>query len=73
MAGQIDSLFGSTKKIEVAKLLGVSPSTITLLNSGQRKPSNELIKRVSAALNIPAPVIWERFYNGGNLEQPTAN
>lgn len=73
MTGQIDSLFGKTKKIVVAKLLGVSPATVTLLNNGDRKPSSDLILRFRDVLDMPAAEIWSRFHDGGNSDQPTAN
>ena len=42
---------------ELAQLLGVSPSMVSLIESGDRTPSADLLQRVSKALRIPPLLI----------------
>lgn len=69
MIGRVDALFDgkTSKKKEIAALLGVSPATITLINKGERSPSTRLINRFSEVLAIPAAQVWAHF-NGGQSE-----
>ena len=50
------SAFGLTQG-ELAKRLKVSASQVSLIESGDRQPSMDLLKKVSRVLKIPLPLL----------------
>ena len=44
-------------QIELAKLIGISRSSLSLIERGERKPSYEVMKKISQALNEPVEIV----------------
>jgi transcriptional regulator with XRE-family HTH domain len=42
---------------QLAKRLKISPSQVSLIESGDRQPSMEVLKNVSRVLNVPLPLL----------------
>jgi transcriptional regulator with XRE-family HTH domain len=42
---------------EIAKLLGIGSSQISLIESGKRQPSHKVIRSLTEALHIPPPLV----------------
>jgi len=42
---------------ELARRVDVSPSQISLIESGRRQPSTDLLKEISRVLDVPLPLL----------------
>jgi len=46
------------KQYDVASMLGITPTYLSLVEKGKVSPSNDLIERFSDLFSIPVPVIY---------------
>jgi transcriptional regulator with XRE-family HTH domain len=47
----------SLKQLELAKITGVSQTYLSQIESGSKKPTLDILEKISNALNIPFPVL----------------
>ncbi len=58
-ARQLRKMFERPKQTEIAKMLGVGPSYLSLLASGKRIPSMTMAAKIQKELGIPVEA-WTR-------------
>lgn len=54
---------------DFAHLVNVSPSQMSLIESGKRQPSHKVIKQLAAALQLPMPMITLLAADPNELER----
>jgi transcriptional regulator with XRE-family HTH domain len=59
---------GGLKQLELAERVKVSPNHLSLVEAGRKEPSLSLLRRISAALDVPlAFLVWESTDQDKNL------
>jgi transcriptional regulator with XRE-family HTH domain len=57
---------------ELSELSGVSSTTLTRIENGQRLPHSSIVRKIANGLNVPEPILYLLSIEDGDISNKTA-